>query len=164
MKKFVVLAVLFFISINVCAESVMKKTGFYGVYVKDMPFWTFWNYGKALKAIAEKTHETVEGVQAAIDLKIPVLFTWDHKEAEQLKNELQTFNCDLEVREMAFVPQKEKDGKSSDLEVAAQLYDMSKKFDKALPKDAKPDLEQARQAAIEVLEEEVANESEEKEK
>ncbi len=152
MKKLAILALLFLVGINVNAESVIKKTGCYGVYVTGVPFWTFWNRQRAFKLMAKKMNNTVEAVRASIDLKIPVLLTWDYKEAEQLKNELRWFNCDSEIREMKFVVQKEKGAESSDREITAQLNDVTAGVEKKLPKDSKPSLVEVRQAAIEVLE------------
>lgn len=116
-KKILFVLLLLGMNTPLRTSYIIEKSGFYGVYVTSMPFWTFWNYNKALRLLAENSHKTVNDVATQIELKIPVFSTWDYEQAVALKKKLAAVNCDLAIREMQFVC----DSKEEAEQVQAQL-------------------------------------------
>jgi hypothetical protein len=149
MKKLLSLLIIFVLSINVYASNTVEKTGFYGVYVKSMPFWTFWNYDKAVNAIAKSTQESVKSVRGAIESGMPVLMTWDYQQADQLKQKLQTFNAVLEVREIAFVCDDAQ--AAAELELQVEMAQLNDKLTAAIAASPDQDLNTVRAKFIEQL-------------
>lgn len=80
----------------------ITKTGFYGLYIKKMPFWTFWNTNTIFELIAETTGISIEAIQPSITLGLPVLLTQDYNQAIALQQKLADLNCDAKVEEMKF--------------------------------------------------------------
>ena len=103
MKKAMFCLAVFLLTRSVCALCAEEKTGVYEVSIKSMPFWTFWNYDKALKLIAEKTHQSIEDVRNRVAMKRPIEMTQNYEEVEQLKKELCKLHCDLEISEMTLM-------------------------------------------------------------
>ncbi len=101
MKKLLFL-IMIFIPLSSYAGFTIKHTGFYGVRIRSMPFWRFWNVPKSLQFIATYAKSTHAQVQAAIDIKIPVYFTWNEYQAEELRDELIKLGCEVEIKELAF--------------------------------------------------------------
>ena len=102
MKKILLIILALSIGATSCERYILEETGFYGAYVRKMPFWKFWNRNKVIKAIAEFTHKTSDDIRLTIDMKIPVLMTKDYEQAEKLKNELIDLGCELEILEIKF--------------------------------------------------------------
>lgn len=98
MKKLFYLCALF-LTLNCYSSVTLEKTGLYGVYVKNIPCC---KSSEAVEILAEYAHKDVERVQNEIDLEIPVFYTKNYEQAEQLKSTLKEINCEVEIREMRF--------------------------------------------------------------
>ncbi|MFA6066463.1 MAG: hypothetical protein WC707_04775 [Candidatus Babeliaceae bacterium] len=147
MRKLIVFIFLAFMSMASNATTVAENTGFYGVYIKSMPFWTFWNYNKALLIIAESAQVSTGAAGYMINERMPILWTWDYEKAQQLKNELLQFNCDSEIREITFACT------DKGIEAQLELAKFANKFNDIA--DSTTSLSDARQAMIELLEKEI---------
>jgi hypothetical protein len=82
---------------------VVTNTGIYGIYVKSMPFWTFWNYPRAVRILADGKKENERYVRTSIKVGLPTSLTRDYQSALTLQKKLKNVHCDIEIREMRAV-------------------------------------------------------------
>jgi hypothetical protein len=154
MKTTLFLILSLLVTMNVDAEYVIEKTGFYGVYVKSMPCWTFWNYRKVINALAESSKKTPQSIQAAIELGIPVLCSWNHGEALQCKAKVEKFNAELEIREIHFVCKNKEEADATMMQL--QMVQLTNKLKTLTSPES--DLDYGRDQLIKLLEDEIESE------
>lgn len=106
MKTLKNLLVIFFtlvLTISYSKNLTLKKTGFYGAYIKKMPsHWKFWKNNKVIDLISKRTEQSIQDIRQSFNLDFPIFFSRNYEKAKQLEYELKKHDCILEIKELNF--------------------------------------------------------------
>ena len=88
---------------NLAEPIVIEDTGYYWVYVKQMPsYWTFWKCWEPFRVMATYAKASTREVLENIDSGMPILMTFNLQDAQSLQAELLPLGCEIEIHEVAF--------------------------------------------------------------
>ena len=88
---------------NLAEPIVIEDTGYYWVYVKQMPsYWTFWMRWKPVSIMAKYAKVSTREVLENIDSGMPILMTFNLQDAQNLRAELLPRGRTVEIHEVAF--------------------------------------------------------------
>lgn len=116
---------------TICQEMTIKDSGFYGVYVKSMPFWP-WNYSKVIKMLSASGERSEYRLRVAIKAGMPVAFVWKwqkerYKALTDLKHELSKLGCELDLQEITLTCDEQ-----DDLPSMIELFEFTEPVQKIL--------------------------------